>query len=708
MQLCRLLFAAFLLAPLPALIAADIFVAKDGNDKAAGTLAAPFRTIQRAFDRAGPGDKVVLRDVVYREAVSLRNKSGKAGAPIILTAHPGEQATLSGLDVLKLEWKATAQPGIYSALFDTKSIAQLFYNGKPMLEARWPNVPKETNGDWDFFSPAVWASADSAGNSYGTLVCGDLGKTGWDVTGAQALLNVDHQFFSWTRQVRSHSAGSSAFTYDQDLGKSVNKPDETGVHGKWNQQNKFYLFGQKQFLDAPGEWYYDAAAKRLHVCTPDGKNPAAAVLEIKTREWGFLADEASSYLTIDGIGFFATAFRFGRDADHKSAHIIFRNNTVLYSSWNEYVGLPTSWPGLRAEAVYPTIEADSARVVNNKFAFGALTGLYVNGFDHLIENNLFHSFCYSSSLMFPPLQVSRASPGMEGKAGRAIIRHNTLSRSGGIQVQVAQVANDGDDNTCGLTVDHNVTWDLGAAGIEIKNVDNPTPEQANRCVNNTVFNHSAYNPIKSAILIPSIRNDWNRHSTVANNLADSITGWWFGRPLGKIKQVSNNEPAFNPAADLVNPAWFDFRPAAGAAAIIDRGVVIEAVTGRFVGQAPDIGAYERGDSVYWIPGRRETKASFPIVPDGTQEVPIDRDLLMWRPAYQAVAHQVHFDPSHDVVTNADQRKPHRQGKFKGEANVFPLPQLAAGQKYWWRVDAVMPDGSIVRGELWSFTTSLRR
>jgi hypothetical protein len=49
-----------------------------------------------------------------------------------------------------------------------------------------------------------------------------------------------------------------------------------------------------------------------------------------------------------------------------------------------------------------------------------------------------------------------------------------------------------------------------------------------------------------------------------------------------------------------------------------------------------------------------------------------------------------------------------KGGFKGESNVLTLPKLTASQTYWWRVDAVMPEGSVVPGDLWSFTTTARR
>lgn len=740
--------AVFLLVRLH-LQGADLFVAPNGNDQAAGTLATPFRTIQHAFDKAQTGDHIILRAGTYREAVGLQSKSG-----ITLSAHRGEKPVLSGLDVLKLEWHVTSQKNIYSASLDVTSVSQLFFNGKPMVEARWPNLPKDANGDWNFFSPDVWSTVDPAGNSYGTISDKHLAATGWDVTGAQAVLNVGPQFFTYTRPVKQHAAGSGVFHYEKDLGPSLAKHDEGGSNPLFND-DRYYLFGMRQFLDAPGEYFYDSQAKQLFFYAPGGGSPASGFVELKTRNWGFSADATSTNLTLDGLTFFATAFRFGKDPNHKSSHIILRNGVVLYGSWSDAVGLPVD---SKVEVSFPTIEADNSAVVNCTFAFGSFSGLYINGFDNLIENNLFHDFDYSSSLTYPPLQVSRATLAMVGKAGRAIVRYNTLERSGGIQMQVAQQGNQvymndlsdsfkacyggnkdtsalytqntfctgtrlhhnwvhgaysgtpplpwgggmgirGDDKTSGLTIDHNVVWDLGAPGIMIKSVDEPTPDQANQCINNTVFRHSAYNEVKGGILIQSTAANQNVHSTVVNNLSDSIFGWWFAAPMGKLKQFSNNVQKFDAARDLTNPDWLDFRPIAGARGIVDGGVAVAGITDRVVGNAPDVGAYERGDSVYWIPGQRKSKASAPIVPDHARNVPLDRDALMWKPAYGAVSHSVVFAATRDELANSANAK-----AFRGEDNILTLPRLSAGREYYWRVDALMPDGTVITGDIWSFST----
>ena len=54
---------------------------------------------------------------------------------------------------------------------------------------------------------------------------------------------------------------------------------------------------------------------------------------------------------------------------------------------------------------------------------------------------------------------------------------------------------------------------------------------------------------------------------------------------------------------------------------------------KFVGDAPDIGAYEYGDSVYWIPGYRYPHPSVPIPKNNAVNVPIDYSLA-WNYPYK--------------------------------------------------------------------------
>lgn len=92
----------------PAGAGAHYYVAPDGNDAAAGTLAAPWASVARAQLSAQPGDTVVLRGGTYAFADAERacksqtdrvdvislTQSGTEGNPIRYTAHEGETPVL--------------------------------------------------------------------------------------------------------------------------------------------------------------------------------------------------------------------------------------------------------------------------------------------------------------------------------------------------------------------------------------------------------------------------------------------------------------------------------------------------------------------------------------------------------------------------------------------------------------------------------------
>lgn len=75
--------------------AANLYVSLSGNNANAGTLAAPFRTLNWASVKAKPGDVVYVRGGVYNETVNIMSK-GTATAPILFTSYPAEKAIFDG------------------------------------------------------------------------------------------------------------------------------------------------------------------------------------------------------------------------------------------------------------------------------------------------------------------------------------------------------------------------------------------------------------------------------------------------------------------------------------------------------------------------------------------------------------------------------------------------------------------------------------
>lgn len=82
---------------LPSVFAATLYVAPTGSDSAAGTLAAPLKSIQVAVDKAVAGDIIYLRGGTYSPTKNIQiKKSGTSSAPYTLAAYQSEVPVIDG------------------------------------------------------------------------------------------------------------------------------------------------------------------------------------------------------------------------------------------------------------------------------------------------------------------------------------------------------------------------------------------------------------------------------------------------------------------------------------------------------------------------------------------------------------------------------------------------------------------------------------
>lgn len=94
-----LLFA--LLGMAPASWAVTYYVSTTGKDTNSGTsLSYPFRTIQKAVDKAVAGDTINVRGGTYREAVSIYRGGGSAGKFVTLQGYGSEKPVLKGSELV--------------------------------------------------------------------------------------------------------------------------------------------------------------------------------------------------------------------------------------------------------------------------------------------------------------------------------------------------------------------------------------------------------------------------------------------------------------------------------------------------------------------------------------------------------------------------------------------------------------------------------
>jgi parallel beta-helix repeat protein len=89
---------------------ATYYVSALGNDKNPGSTDAPFATIQKGIDQAGPGDTVEVRDGVYttpptKNVADFYKKSGTSSHWILLTSAPNQHPKIrfSGWDGITIQ-----------------------------------------------------------------------------------------------------------------------------------------------------------------------------------------------------------------------------------------------------------------------------------------------------------------------------------------------------------------------------------------------------------------------------------------------------------------------------------------------------------------------------------------------------------------------------------------------------------------------------
>src|SRR4051812_5714365 len=98
----HLVILAFTLFFFP-LKAATIYVSSAGDDANPGSLALPFKTINKAAQLAEPGDTVTVRAGIYRERVSPA-KGGTEAKRITYQSYPGEIVIIKGSEIFT-NWK---------------------------------------------------------------------------------------------------------------------------------------------------------------------------------------------------------------------------------------------------------------------------------------------------------------------------------------------------------------------------------------------------------------------------------------------------------------------------------------------------------------------------------------------------------------------------------------------------------------------------
>jgi hypothetical protein len=309
-------------------IQASFYVAPDGDDSNPGTISAPFKTIPAARDAVRKingsmtGDICVyLRGGVYPVESTIQFKpedSGKNGFRIFYKAYEDEVPVISG--AVKVTGWTVHSGNIYKApLNRTTKLRNLYVND---LRANMTSKTASAQGGQGTYSitagQASWAwvsGSKSDGVKYNTSDIPAIASNKDDleiVNGTTWNENI-----ACVRDVITTSDGKRALMLQQPYGSIAQTP---GWGAGFTTSGNHTVYNAYEFLNSPGQFYFDKTAKMLYYIPRSGENMATAdvqapVVEKLIEIAGVSQTERVANITFEGITFANTQFNLVKVGD---------------------------------------------------------------------------------------------------------------------------------------------------------------------------------------------------------------------------------------------------------------------------------------------------------------------------------------------------------------------------------------------------------
>ncbi|TDT98224.1 parallel beta helix pectate lyase-like protein [Streptomyces sp. 846.5] len=321
--------SAALLAPLtmptPASAAtgATYYVAPNGDDTNAGTIAAPFKTLQHARDvvRTVDGNmtgdiNVYLRGGNYPVSSTIdftSADSGTSGHRIVYAAYPGEKPVLNG-GVQVTGWTQHSGNIWQATLNRDDKLRALYVNDK---RARMASKTINSAGCYGTYTvtagqaPWAWESGSQCDGAKYSL--SDLPA----IAGNQDDVEIESAT-TWTtaivgvRQITTSTNGANRVALFQEPGAAI---AQGAPNGNFNAAGTQTIMNAYEFLDQPGEFYFDKTTHTLYYYKSSSEDMTTAQV--------FAPNNVSTLIRIAGTS----------TTDH-ARNITFSGLTVEHSDWN--------------------------------------------------------------------------------------------------------------------------------------------------------------------------------------------------------------------------------------------------------------------------------------------------------------------------------------------------------------------------------------
>ena len=582
-----------------ALPAADFWVSSAGDDAATGSSEQPFRTIGRAAQLMQAGDTCHLGAGRYGETVTPA-RDGTAAAPLVFQAE-GE-VLVSGADPIT-GWEAH-EGRVWRAPLDRDfgRNTQVFYAGRMLTEARWPN-----DRDGDPFTPdgaPLEAGSNEAGLVSAALATSPLADS-WQ--GAVVWVIAGAKWSSWT---------ALASGFDRAAARLAVVPSKSSwivTHMNPAKGGEFVVTGGRQRPDADYEWAYDAEGKVLYLQLPAGQDPRRDEVLFKRRQLAFDL-RGRKQVQVRGVRILAASV----DLREAEACLLqgLRLSYLSHTRGGETEG------GLR-EPTGISVSGRGNVIRECEIGYSSGAGVELTGEGNAVVNCWIHHIdtmgCYASPVTLGGVGhlVSHNTlefcgrDGLQPRGREHLIQYNEVREVGLLTQDLGMVYGGGVDGG-GTEIHHN--WFHG--------------NRAKACASGLYLDNYSHNFLLHHNVIwdcPGLGLQLNRpsgYNLVAHNTVLGKVGHWGRWPGQEVDGMFGNLLVNNLVRDALEfqPEVFAANNLAGLTgalppaprlvipdACVDRGAPLSGLNQGFSGTAPDIGAYEAGVEP-WRPGHDFGKA----------------------------------------------------------------------------------------------------
>ncbi len=392
------------------------YVATNGNDANPGTIDKPFLTFEgarnaiRTLKTSGKltanagGVQVYIRQGTYFRTTQfvLNNlDSGTATDPIRYSAYNNESVIVSGGVELKgfvpvpasssvysrfsslirdkiVQVPLSIDPGVltvsgsYVIVASRQPAMNLFFQDKPMIMARWPNL--DPNNMYARFTKIKSVPAGVPD----TFITEDTRPSRWK----QPLSAADDIWVhgAWRFDHRDTHLKLTSAVADPNGGFKLTAPKIiNGVANSETFQEKrpFYYENILEELDSPGEWYLDRSTKMLYFYPPADLSTSKVVASVAPMLVSF--ESTASHITLSGITFEnvrGTAVKINQS----NSFILIENSTIR----NAYIGAYVSGKhsGIWGSKIYNIDD-------NGVILFGGVDTKLENGYNFIVNNEIY-------------------------------------------------------------------------------------------------------------------------------------------------------------------------------------------------------------------------------------------------------------------------------------------------------------------------------